>query len=119
MIKSGAARMIESGNDTITIKNLRNEQPRREYDIRVDRRTIFGNPFKMWSEEDRDYVCDEHKKYFKNKVEKDKEFKQALDELVYLYERYGTLNLFCWCAPKRCHSETIKEYILEAARNKK
>ena len=34
-------------------------------------------------------------------------------KLLRLYEKHGTLNLFCWCFPKRCHSETIKEYIIE------
>ena len=26
---------------------------------------------------------------------------------------FGKVRLFCWCAPKRCHGETIKKWLIE------
>ena len=37
--------------------------------------------------------------------------KDYLDSLIATYKIYGKLRLFCWCAPKRCHGETIKRYL--------
>jgi hypothetical protein len=88
-----------------------------EFDIRVDRKTIFGNPFHMTIESQRNYVCDKYEEYFQDQLKSNTEFKQSIDELVCLHKRHGKLNLFCWCAPKRCHAETIKAYILKTVTN--
>ena len=95
----------------IRIKNLRFEKMEKEYDVRVDRRSILGNPYYMHSEEERDEVCEKYKAYFYKKIEEDMNFKTEIDRLANIYRKYGQLNLFCWCAPKRCHAETIKEYL--------
>jgi hypothetical protein len=34
-----------------------------------------------------------------------------LKRLIDIYKKHGRLRLFCWCAPKKCHAETIKELI--------
>ena len=100
----------------ITIKNLHKEKPSKPYDIKVDRTSILGNPYYLSNEEDRDKVCDKYNHYFNNLVsdlDQHKKFKLALDILIKLYQKYGKLNLFCWCAPKRCHVEIIKQYLEE------
>ena len=38
---------------------------------------------------------------------------RELDRLRALHEKHGKLTLVCWCAPKPCHAEVIKE-VLEA-----
>ena len=38
---------------------------------------------------------------------------KELDRLRALHEKHGKLVLVCWCAPKPCHAEYIKE-VLEA-----
>jgi hypothetical protein len=102
----------------ITVNNLSNAHPFDEFDVRVDRKSVFGNPFRMTSESQRNYVCDQYEEYFKCQTENNIEFRQALDELIRLYKKHGVLNLFCWCYPKRCHAETIKAYIaLMASKN--
>ena len=32
--------------------------------------------------------------------------------LLDLYRKYGTLLLMCWCAPRRCHGETIQKELV-------
>lgn len=98
----------------IQIKNMRNGFPNKnnEYDIRVDRKSVFGNPFYMNNEKERDIVCNKYEKYFYTQIKSNKTFKNEIDKLVNIYKKCGQLNLFCWCYPKRCHAETIKNYIL-------
>ena len=98
----------------IIIKNLRKEKPSKPYDIRVDRKSILGNPFYLSKETDRNKVCDAYHTYF-NKIllttNRYKGFKQEVTRIEEIYKKYGKLNLFCWCVPKRCHAETIKQYL--------
>ena len=95
----------------ITIKNLRNEKCTQPWDVRVDRQSVLGNPFYMKYESQRDKVCDEYEKWLHNKLfirNIDKSIIHEMNRLWQIYKKYGKLNLFCWCAPKRCHAETIK-----------
>ena len=82
----------------LNIRSIKGSWPKNT--VRVDRRTEWGNPFIMRNESDkeRDRVCD------------------AFEEMVALWtpEVIAALkkdlkgkNLACWCAPKRCHAETL------------
>lgn len=93
----------------IEICNLRKEKPTHPYDIRVDRQSVLGNPFYMRDESERDKVCDEYEEYFYRRLKDCATMQRVID----CYKEYGKLRLFCWCSPKRCHAETIKDYILE------
>ena len=94
----------------ITIHNLHKEKPSEVYDFKVDRTTTLGNPYVMTNESQRNIVCDLYKKNFE-KVTSVK----SLEPLILAYKQYGKLRLFCWCSPKRCHAETIRDYILMMA----
>ena len=104
----------------ITIKNLRNEKPKEEWQVKVDRSSVLGNPFIMNNENERQFVCNQYENWFNNgnvtlKIPYEKLLKinDELERLKELYKKYNKLELFCWCAPKRCHAETIKEYLLK------
>lgn len=77
-------------------------------DVRmIDRTTQFGNPFKL--EKDggsytREESVDEYRKWFKNKIKNDPEFREAVENM-----RGETLG--CWCKPKKCHGDVILEYL--------
>ena len=105
----------------IEICNLRFEKVKFVYDIRVDRfNKILGNRFYMQSENDRDRVCTLYKEWFTKQIECRNEL--VLNELrrIYrIYKQYGKLRLFCWCAPKKCHAETIKTFLEHVSKNKK
>ena len=96
----------------IEIKNLRFSKPICAWQVRVDRTSVLGNPFYMNNEDERNEVCNKYEKYFNNKVlDKNSSFYKELERLISIYNKYGKLELFCWCSPKRCHAETIKKYI--------
>lgn len=98
----------------ITIHNLRNEKPTHIYDVRVDRTSPLGNPFYMANESQRHEVCLKYTDWFKRRItNKDSTpVMDALNNLLKTYEKYGILRLFCWCAPKQCHAETIRDYLI-------
>ena len=93
--------------NNIEIMSLRKVTPTHEYDVRIDRGTPLGNPFYMYDESVRDAVCDKYASMPKSESWHDEIFR-----IRDLYIKHGKLRLFCWCAPKRCHGEYIKECIL-------
>lgn len=96
----------------INIKNLREGYPKKVTDVRVDRASALGNPFRMANESERNKVCDLYKEWFNTQIETgNKLVINELNRLYFLYKEYGELNLYCWCYPKRCHAEVIKEYL--------
>ena len=95
----------------IEIVNMRKEKPKAPYDIQVDRASILGNPFILKGESHRDEVCDKYNEYFHIKKNDDVGFYSELKKLLNIYKYYGKIRLFCWCVPKRCHAETIKEWL--------
>jgi ribA/ribD-fused uncharacterized protein len=94
--------------NNIKIKNLRNERPSQPWQVRVDRASILGNPFIMHNESERAKVCKEYKQYFRQSLIKNQSFIDEVTRLMSIYNCYGKLELFCWCAPKQCHAETVK-----------
>lgn len=92
----------------ITICNLSYEKPKHPFDVRVHRKHILGNPFIMKDERMRDDVCDKYERWFNKCIIN---LTPELDRLLALYRKHGALRLFCWCAPKRCHAETIKAWL--------
>ena len=97
VISMEANAMTDPTLDSIRIYNLRNGKPPDDA-ILVDRRTPWGNPFPTDDEEDRDFVCDEFEDYAR---------KRHIREPAWLSPLRGK-NLVCWCAPKRCHAETLR-----------
>ncbi len=82
--------------------------------VKVDRSSILGNPFKMnnYLQEERDRVCDEYDQYFYNQIDTDINFSNEIGDLCTADFEHGNLVLGCWCYPKRCHAETILNYIM-------
>jgi hypothetical protein len=98
----------------ISIKNLRYEKPSNPYDIKVCRgKSVLGNPFMLTSEKFRDNVCDMYATWFYESTES---LLPELRRIAKVYETYGKLNLFCWCVPKRCHAETIRDWVRKEGR---
>lgn len=98
--------------------NLRYNKPTELYDFKVDRTSIVGNPFQISKETHlslamcRDTVCDKYDIYFPEAMKNDPKFSNYIAHLIIRYKQFNKLRLFCWCAPKRCHAETIRNYIL-------
>ena len=105
----------------ITIHNMRNEKPNyvKVNERKVDRGSPLGNPFFMESEAKRDIVCDKYKVWFDlvtdptNQSAEAKYVMTELRRLLHVYKTCGELKLYCHCTPKRCHAETIREWLIE------
>lgn len=80
----------------------------------------LGNPYYMCSESNRNKVCDEYQ------VHLDTEYQRGngvvYDELMRLVGMYRSgrdIMLTCFCAPKRCHGDSIKQAIEQITFNMK
>jgi uncharacterized Zn finger protein len=66
----------------------------------------------MKNEFERNRVCEQYEAYFHDKMQRtDTDFYREVMRLHDILQQYGKLELYCWCVPKRCHAETIKNYI--------
>lgn len=80
--------------------------------INVGRPTPLGNPYFMRTESMRDEVCDKYEGWFKAKVEAaDPAVMNQLRDLWRIGKREGVINLGCYCAPRRCHADTIARFL--------
>jgi hypothetical protein len=75
-------------------KYHRNAPPGAVY---VGRPSVFGNPYQMNSEADRDTVCDNYELMVRNRPDLVAQIKREL----------RGKDLVCFCAPKRCHADTL------------
>ena len=73
----------------------------------IDRRTMFGNPFRFGYEEgcSRKESIRKFKAYFEDRMANDKKFaKQVINKL-------SKKNLACWCKPLSCHGDIILKWL--------
>lgn len=84
---------------TPRVLNKRGFVPCHEPAISVDRGTDWGNPFILRDKSDaeRNRVCDLFEQYAQWRLSIEPAWLQPLKGL----------HLLCWCAPKRCHAETL------------
>jgi hypothetical protein len=80
--------------------------------VNVARPTPLGNPYKMRVETERDDVCDKYSAWFSRAIEHRPTAGLMLYGLLARVNRGEKLALSCWCAPRRCHAETIRDWLL-------
>ena len=79
----------------VTIKNLRFSKPEHEWQVKVDRSSVLGNPFYMANESQRDKVCDKYETYFNWIMQmKSSAFYKEVGRLLSLLKKYGKLDLY-------------------------
>ena len=74
--------------------------------------SILANPFKIGKDISRSESIKRYKKHiFKLIIDKDI---NVLNEFIRLYEKScnGDLYLLCWCYPKKCHAEVIRDVLM-------
>ena len=77
----------------------------------IGRGSPLGNPFVIGKHGDRDRVCDLYQLWFDGKVAAKDEVVMRELRRLYRLAREGELVLGCFCAPNRCHGETIKSFL--------
>lgn len=78
----------------------------------IGRGSHLGNPFVMDAKHTRDMVCDDYEEWFKLHKD-DAKVKQQLGTLLARLKTTGSVKLGCYCAPQRCHGDTIKRWLEE------
>jgi hypothetical protein len=82
-------------------------------DFMCDRTSPLGNPFRINKDLNRDGVIEKYNEYFYTNLNPDIApvgFLECLDDILQA-AKTRDITLGCWCAPKRCHCEVIKDYI--------
>lgn len=104
---------------SITISNIR-QNSKGEYIGRENktygvRESPLANPFPLKKESERDGVIDQYRDWLESVLTVDGEdnpVRIELNRLKKIYRDTGELNLVCWCFPRRCHGEVIREVIM-------
>jgi len=72
--------------------------------IKVDRTSIFGNPFFINKHGNRLDVIEYYRLYFYARLQRDPQFKKEVHKLK-------DKILGCWCKPLPCHADIIVNYL--------
>ncbi len=70
------------------------------YDVLIDRRTIYGNPFIIGRDGTREEVVEKYRKWVPTQ-------EKIMNSLYKLYNK----RLGCHCKPKACHGDVLVELI--------
>jgi len=87
---------------TTQVVNLRGRK-RGSYEY-IGRGSIYGNPFVIGRDGEREEVIEKHQRYFYTRIANDIVFLKAVLSLK------GKV-LGCFCKPLHCHGDTIVEYL--------
>ena len=93
-----------------------------EYDFYIGRPSILSNIYSHKSNTTAKCVVDTRAEaidlyaiYFE-KMLNNSEFKKELEKLLNFFKKTNKLYLVCYCKPKRCHGDVIKEYLIKKLR---
>lgn len=82
--------------------------------VYIGRGSPLGNPYPINESQSRDMVCDAYEQWFAQQITvRNNAVMHELSRLEQILRTNGRLVLGCYCAPKRCHGETIKRYLEE------
>lgn len=73
--------------------------------VRVDRRTPWGNPFKLGVHGGREEVVEKYRVWME-RLWSDLDAEQ----ITRLARLHGNKVLWCWCAPRPCHADVLAEF---------
>lgn len=73
----------------------------------------LGNPFPMHQEQQRDSCIAKHKNWLWNNWEKSTKIRTAIMSIINREKKGEMTYLVCFCAPKKCHADNIKELVLQ------
>ena len=94
-------------------------------DVYIGRGSPFGNPYSHLASDFKDTIkCNNReesielfKEYFNDIVNgcgcKNKPLRQKLRDIIIKIKLGGEVNLVCFCKPKTCHGDIIRNYILK------
>ena len=78
--------------------------------IYIGRPSPLGNPFAIGRDGDREEVIRKYRDFLNIAIRNDDRIKTEFERIEALSKR-GDVILICWCAPSKCHGDTIKEIV--------
>ena len=100
----------------INVRNKKTYKGKGEY---IGRPSPLGNPFKINKTIDRSTSISMYTRYITDAImnegfasEHHEEIINELNRLFSLLVRHRTLTLICFCSPKLCHGDIIKQLLL-------
>lgn len=106
---------------SIILKNLKRDVPAEDciWQVRIDRGySVLANPYRMKnsSDKERQFAVAHYRRWFNQNCEKREAVLTELYRLHEIHQRFGILELYCWCYPKMCHGNIIKNFLENAIR---
>ena len=97
-----------------------------DYDYYIGRPSVLSNPYTHKEKtkyakfivKNREMSISSYKTYFDLNLDTN-EFKNEIDKLLNIHDKYKSINLICFCKPKSCHGDYIKKYLEDIILNKK
>lgn len=100
----------------INVKNKNKYSGDGEY---IARPSILGNPFIITDKQSRKIAIDKYALYVIEILNNEGHYAYLHDKFIYKLDRLFTrliknqkLNLLCYCSPKPCHGDLIKQLLL-------
>lgn len=78
-----------------TVVNLKRGE---SYDVRIDRKSVWGNPFKIGRDGSREEVIEKYRRWITKQP-----------DLLAMLPRLKGKRLGCHCAPLACHGDVLAE----------
>jgi Domain of unknown function (DUF4326) len=78
----------------------------------VGRPSVLGNPYVVGRHGMPEHVVARYRLWLRQQWRRGGAVRQELERLAAQYRRDGQLTLLCWCAPRPCHAEVIREAVL-------
>lgn len=86
----------------LRVVNLRNEK----CDIRVDRRSPWGNPYKIGPGADREQVLAKYREFIRAST-RPQLFRMEVERWERDHPDAPECRIGCWCTPERCHADLL------------
>lgn len=79
--------------------------------IYIGRGSALGNPFVIGRDGDRDAVCDAYEIWIDEQIERGNTRVLNMLNKIRTMSKTQHVILGCFCAPRRCHGDTIKRIL--------
>jgi Domain of unknown function (DUF4326) len=96
----------------IQVLSLRGCGGVRPVGVYVGRPSALGNPFLVGRDGTREDVIARYRQWLRAQWRRGGAVRQELEWLAAQYRRDGQLTLLCWCAPRLCHADVVREAVL-------
>lgn len=111
--------MLEDNIVVVSARQTGTPTPPGFTEVKISRPSVLANPYRMKNplETERRKVIKEFKKFL-TKEEQWKEASPVREEILSLAARLKggeKIALKCWCAPKKCHGDVIRDAVLSIA----